>query len=159
MAYLRVATALVEERSAASKSATSSSSRHSRSDLIDLHTANFPPSRKKSTSTTPTSLGRMTRKTATSAPTSTRTGVATTLATISSSAIASVRSGSCRAYSPGTHARKDEEGLLLGLLPCNRLGTRPLYYIKEDGVPSRAPDLISNQHQAQGIILDPPNRT
>jgi hypothetical protein len=35
--------------------------------------------------------------------------------------------------------------------------TRPLDYIKEGRVPSRAPDL--NQHQAQGAILDPPNRT
>jgi hypothetical protein len=42
--------------------------------------------------------------------------------------------------------------ILLGLLPCNRLGTCPLDYIKEGRVPSRAPDL--NQHQAQGAILD-----
>jgi hypothetical protein len=47
--------------------------------------------------------------------------------------------------------------ILLGLLPCNRLGTRPLDYIKEGWVPSRAPDL--NQHQAQDAILDTPNRT
>jgi hypothetical protein len=47
--------------------------------------------------------------------------------------------------------------ILLGLLLCNQLGTRPLDYIKEGRVPSRAPDL--NQHQAQGAILDPPNRT
>jgi hypothetical protein len=26
--------------------------------------------------------------------------------------------GACRAYSPGTHARKDEDGLLLEF-PCN----------------------------------------
>jgi hypothetical protein len=68
-----------------------------------------------------------------------------------------------------THARKDEDGLLLefpcnptrtlyrvvllGLLPCNRLGTRPLDYIKDGRVPSRAPN--PTQHQAQGAILDP----
>jgi hypothetical protein len=43
--------------------------------------------------------------------------------------------------------------IILGLLPCNRLGTRPLDYINEGQVPSRAPDLT--QHQAQGAILDP----
>jgi hypothetical protein len=42
--------------------------------------------------------------------------------------------------------------ILLEHLPFNRLGTRPLDYIKEDWVPSRASDL--NQNQAQGAILD-----
>jgi hypothetical protein len=78
-------------------------------------------------------------------------------------------SGACRAYSQGTHERKDEDGLLLefpcnstrmlrvillGLLPCNQLGTCPLDYIKEGRVPSRisqpntkrrAPYLIAKQ--------------
>jgi hypothetical protein len=31
--------------------------------------------------------------------------------------------GACRAYSPGTHARKDENGLLLEF-PCNHTRTR-----------------------------------
>jgi hypothetical protein len=74
---------------------------------------------------------------------------------------------------PDSHARKEKEGLLLefpcnptrtrfgvillGLLPCNRLGTRPLDYIKEGRVPSWASQ--PTQHQAQGAILDPPHRT
>jgi hypothetical protein len=41
-------------------------------------------------------------------------------------------------------------------MPCNRLGTRPLDYIKEGRVPSWAPDL--NQQQAQGAILDRPKQ-
>jgi hypothetical protein len=68
--------------------------------------------------------------------------------------------GRIQAHSGGTSPI-----ILLGLVLCNptrtpdlnRLGTRPLDYIKEGQVPSRAPDL--NQHQAQGAILDPPNRT
>jgi hypothetical protein len=32
-------------------------------------------------------------------------------------------SGACRAYSPGTHERKDEDGLLLEF-PCNPIWTR-----------------------------------
>jgi hypothetical protein len=32
-------------------------------------------------------------------------------------------SGACRAYSPGTHTRKDEDGLLLEF-PCNPIRTR-----------------------------------
>jgi hypothetical protein len=32
-------------------------------------------------------------------------------------------SGACRAYTPGTHARKDEDGLLLEF-PCNPIRTR-----------------------------------
>jgi hypothetical protein len=43
--------------------------------------------------------------------------------------------------------------ILLGLLPCNRLGTHPLDYIKEGQVPSRTPYL--NQHQAHDAVLDP----
>jgi hypothetical protein len=34
-----------------------------------------------------------------------------------------IYSGACRAYSPGTYARKDEDGLLLEF-PCNPTRTR-----------------------------------
>jgi hypothetical protein len=44
--------------------------------------------------------------------------------------------------------------ILLGLLPCNRLGTCPLDYIKEGQVPSRASTIPpGNKTQAQGAIL------
>jgi hypothetical protein len=55
MAYVRVATALVEERSATSKSAASTSSQHSHS-RSSLCIASSPPSRRRSTN-----LGRMPR--------------------------------------------------------------------------------------------------
>jgi hypothetical protein len=47
--------------------------------------------------------------------------------------------------------------ILLGLLPCNRLETRPLNYTKEGRVPTRATQ--PTQHQAQSAILDTPNKT
>jgi hypothetical protein len=34
--------------------------------------------------------------------------------------------GGCRAYFSGTHGRKDEDGLLLGLVPCNPTMTHAL---------------------------------
>jgi hypothetical protein len=44
--------------------------------------------------------------------------------------------------------------ILLGLLPCNRLGTRPLHYIKEGRVPRRTWTIPPGINiQAQGAIL------
>jgi hypothetical protein len=65
--------------------------------------------------------------------------------TYTSSALASGgskprRSGACRAYTPGTCKEGGNQShlvILLGLLPCNQLGTRPLDYIKKGRVPSR----------------------
>jgi hypothetical protein len=89
MAYLRVATALVEEKSMTSKSTTSSSSRHS------LSQSNRPAHIKLPTIQEEVDRPQqMVRKTTTYAPTSTRTGVATMLAATSINAIASAKRGS-----------------------------------------------------------------
>jgi hypothetical protein len=37
-------------------------------------------------------------------------------------------------------------------MPCNRLGTRPLDYIKEGRVPSRAPEQPNTKHRAPYLI-------
>jgi hypothetical protein len=73
--------------------------------------------------------------------------------------------GACQAYSPGTHARKEEDGLdschvtLLGLLPCNRLVTRPLDYIKEARVPSRTSTIPPGNNTKRRARYTTPNRT
>jgi hypothetical protein len=68
---------------------------------------------------------------------------------------------------PEYPARKEEDGfllefpcnptrtlreILLGLLPCNRLGTLPLDYIKEGRVPRRASEQPNTKHRAPHMI-------
>jgi hypothetical protein len=90
MEHVGVATALVEEKSVASKSAASTSSRHSRSRLIGLRIAGSPRSRRR-----PTSLERELRQPPIYVPTSTRTGAVAMPAVTSTNATASVRSERC----------------------------------------------------------------
>jgi hypothetical protein len=89
MAHVRVATALVEEKGATSKSSTSTSSRHCTADLIGLCIAGSPRSRRRSTSPEREPL-----QPPIYVPTSTRTDVVVTPAATSTNIIASARSGS-----------------------------------------------------------------
>jgi hypothetical protein len=89
MVYLRVATALVEEKSATAKFAVSTSSHQSHSRSNQPAHSNLPPIQEEVDQNNP-DLGRMTRGTVTSGPTSTRTGETTTPAVKSTNTIVSV---------------------------------------------------------------------